>query len=271
MMITKRVIKKRPTTAKKRPVKKVSRSARKYTTKDAHRLSTNTPLITGEQIYFTPEKANRWLRERNPTNRTMLMGRVRAMAKDMREGRWLETGQPIMLDNKGMLITGQKRLMAVVLSGISQTFFVTTGTPMERANLVDRGQAQSARDLASRLTGRAHSPQEQMLVRGMYALNGQLRPTADDIADLLVQHNDILALAVQEMQRISKTKALYMVAAAICHQLTVEPDDVELFGKVEIFAKMLAMELAPTEPEEIWNKGAPFKKAMVKALEVVLR
>jgi hypothetical protein len=110
-----------------------------------------------------------------------------------------------------------------------------------------------------------------MLVRGMYALQGKLKPNIDDIADMLVEHDVILAHAVEEMQRITKTKALYMVAAAICHRLTIKQDELELFGKVERFTETLIVKLAPEDPDEIWNKGAVFKRAMATALEVVLR
>jgi hypothetical protein len=88
---------------------------------------------------------------------------------------------------------------------------------------------------------------------------------------MLVEHDVILAHAVEEMQRITKTKALYMVAAAICHRLTIKQDELELFGKVERFTETLIVKLAPEDPDEIWNKGAVFKRAMATALEVVLR
>lgn len=49
---------------------------------------------------------------------------VDTLAADMREGRWVDTHEPIAMSVDGNLIDGQHRLAAVVLSGVGQWFWV---------------------------------------------------------------------------------------------------------------------------------------------------
>lgn len=57
-------------------------------------------------------------------NRARRQKHVEVMAADMREGRWVDTHEPIAMSVDGNLIDGQHRLAAVVLSGVGQWFWV---------------------------------------------------------------------------------------------------------------------------------------------------
>jgi hypothetical protein len=231
------------------------------TTKDAHRLA-GVPLIQDETVWMTPELAKAHI-DQNEGNRDVNWRRVKIIQKDMEEGRWKFHAQGIILDAKGNLLTGQKRLWAIVMSGISQWMRVSKGSPPDTAHLIDRGVSQSSRDLATRATKRKHSPTEGSLVRGIYAFEGVLRPNADKISEYIVKHDDGLGLAMKKTKGIKKTKSVLMTMAAICVL-----GDPELYGLLEEMANVLEDRLKPSLPEDCWNRGAAFTMAMQKAVKI---
>lgn len=95
-----------------------------------------------------PEEAQKFL-DSQIRNRTVRQSKVKAMARDMVEGRWGFNGDPIRFDvDSGELIDGGHRLRAVVQSGTKQHFVVValpapvretidTGTPRSLADLLD--------------------------------------------------------------------------------------------------------------------------------------
>ena len=151
--------------------------------KDQYRLE-GVPLIQDETVLITPKKAEEIL-EKNPTNRPVNWNKVRQFEKEMKLGKWKFHAQGIIIDSNGNLLTGQKRLWAVIRCGIPQYFRISKGSPPETAPYIDRGAPQSSRDLASRETERKHSPTEASIVRAILALDGNARPTPDQIAEKL--------------------------------------------------------------------------------------
>lgn len=190
----------------------------------------------------------------------------------MVKGEWKFHAQGIILDKQGNILTGQKRLWAIIYSGVPQYMRISKGSPQETADFIDRGTSQTSRDLASRKTERKHSPMEQSISRGMLALHGNIKPTVDDIANCLSKKSEILESAIKNTRRIKKTKACYMVMAAICELCDEEDKDVVwAFGMMSDFAEKLETELYPVKAEACWNKGAAFTLAMEKAISVCKR
>ena len=74
---------------------------------------------------------------------------VDTLAADMREGRWVDTHEPIAMSVDGNLIDGQHRLAAVVLSGVGQWFWVAVyDTHQTAIGLpIDRGVQRNNADL----------------------------------------------------------------------------------------------------------------------------
>jgi hypothetical protein len=227
-------------------------------TKDQHRLA-GIPLIQDETVNVTPALAKQML-NRNKNNRPVNWNKVEAFKKDMEDGNWKFHAQGIILDNNGNLLTGQKRLWAIVLSGKSQYFRISRGSPQDTASLIDRGVPQTSRDLASRLTERKHSPTEQSIVRGILAHKGEIRPSADDIALEISKYDEILKLAMKNARGIKKTKQLLMILAAICLL-----GRKELFPEIEYLADLLEKGLYPADAKSCWKRGAAFPLAMEKA------
>jgi len=236
-------------------------------TKDAIRLTSDVPLITDVTELITPEVAEKML-NRNKHNRPINWNKVDQFIKVMKEGKWKFHAQGIILDGDGNLLTGQKRLCAIMLSGISLHMRVSRGSPSDTAPLIDRGITQSSRDLGSRGTGRKHSPSEATITRGILALRGNIKPSLDDIANVIIEKDKSLGMAIEQTRRIKKTKPLLMVLAAICSYDVPEEIKLHLFGRaVTLSAKLEPILTIPAD--KCWNRGAAFTLAMKKAQEVV--
>lgn len=79
----------------------------------------------------TPAMAQAWLNNNHPKNRKMSRASIARLAKDMLDGNWLLTHQGVCLGRNGVLIDGQHRLSAVVLSGAAVEMLVTTDDSLE--------------------------------------------------------------------------------------------------------------------------------------------
>ncbi len=93
-------------------------------------------------VLVTPELAAQWL-ERNRINCTPSPAVVARYAWDMSHERWDLTEEPIAFDSDGYLVQGQHRLMAVVKSGVSVSFYLAENAPGIWATR-DRGYSRRA-------------------------------------------------------------------------------------------------------------------------------
>ena len=234
---------------------------------DSHRINNEKeiPLITDTTEYITPVVAGKMLR-RNKANRPINWNKVEEYRRIMEAGEWKFHSQGIILDEKGNVLTGQKRLWAIIYSDKPQYMRISKGTPSDRANLIDRGTSQSSRDLAGRDTKRKHSPMEASLARAILSVSGNTKPSLDEIATEMVNYSDLLSRALKQTRGTKKTKAMLMVLGALCLL-----DRGDLFGVAEVLAGELEKSLAPTLPEKCWNRGAAFTLAMEKAKKICNR
>jgi hypothetical protein len=92
--------------------------------------------------------AKEWLPHVPERQRSVREGRVEAMARALREGRFMScTGSTIVFDREGRCIDGQHRLQAIARSGVATTSFVVTGVSPEAIHYLDHGvAARSAAD-----------------------------------------------------------------------------------------------------------------------------
>ena len=192
--------------------------------------------------------------------------------KMMLTGEWKFHSQGIILDDKNNILTGQKRLWAVILSGIPQYFRVSRGTPSNTSHLIDRGTPQSARDLASRLSERKHSPTEGSIARAMFAVDKKIRPSVDEMAFKIVECSELLEIATKQLRGTKKTKGILMITGAICW-LAHHKDSsyIDLFALTTELERELNNELSPMVADECWNKGIAFTMAMNKSIEICKR
>ena len=96
---------------------------------------------------ITPDVAQFILENNNVANyRKINKKTVLLYARDMKDGRWQETGVPIVIDENGILTDGQHRLAAIVESGIAQKMLVVEGVPAG-TNAYDIGRSRTYGDL----------------------------------------------------------------------------------------------------------------------------
>lgn len=225
-------------------------------------------LIVDTTELITPDAA-RALLTRNHHNRPINWRKVEQYADAMRAGEWRLHGQGIMLDKNENILTGQKRLWAVVYSGVSVYFRVSRGNSPDVATLIDRGDPQTARDLAGRITERRHAPTEISIARAWSALMGNAKPNAEQLALIVAANSDILGLISTGLRRVPKRKALIMVAGAL---LSLETNIAEpQIGRLQSLADAFELALLPHRPEDCWNRGAAFTMGMEKAADIVAR
>lgn len=237
-------------------------------TADALRVGASVPLITDTTELITPTVAREMLR-RNTANRPINWRKVEEYASIMASGRWELHAQGIVLDTEANVLTGQKRLWAVIYADTNVYMRVSRGNPATTGRLLDRGTPQNSRDLASRGTGRKHSPTEASIARAALALTGTTRPSTDQLADAIEAHAQASEAVLAETSGTKKTRSVLMVLAAIC---AVAPDVLrarELAKHTSRFASALDAALAPHTAESCWGKGAAFGLAMDHARRIV--
>jgi hypothetical protein len=229
-------------------------------------VSAEVPLIVTTTELISPDMAKEILTH-NHKNRPVNWRKVEEYAVIMREGRWRLHDQGIMLDTEGNVLTGQKRLWAIIKAGVNIYMRVSRGNPSETAQLIDRGVPQSSRDLASRETGRMHSPMESSLARAILVLRGNLKPSSDDVAAVLLEFVASMATLLAQTRGSRKSRELLMVMAAL---LVHHQDDVASYiTHLPILVDQLRAALLPRTANECWGRGAAFSLAMEQARRLV--
>lgn len=236
-------------------------------TNDAIRIAGKVPLIVDKTELITPEIAQEMLKKNN-NNRPINWNKVEEYADIMRKGEWKLHSQGIILDPSGNILTGQKRLWAIIYSDTAVYMRVSRGCPSNTVRLIDRGTPQTSKDLASRETKRKHSTTELSIARAMLILSGK-KPTADAIADIMIERSEDLATVLKESKGTKKTRAVLMVLAAIIQSTTNTQNLIRLTKEIEILAHNLERQLEPANAEKCWGRGAAFSLAMEQARKII--
>lgn len=125
-----------------RMIRRLRRNAPKHT--PATQRKPMTILASVETI--TPEIAAVLLGA-NPDNRKASGNIVEQYAGDMRNGRWLVTGEPVIISGDGLLNDGQHRMMAVCKAGVSVQMMVVRGVERDSRSALGIGKPRSAGDI----------------------------------------------------------------------------------------------------------------------------
>lgn len=83
--------------------------------------------------------------QHNNVNRNISKDRVKCYAKDLKEGNWQLSGDPIVIDENGNLKNGQHRLSAIVSANTPMTTVVLRDQPVG-VSVYDRGRNRSVSD-----------------------------------------------------------------------------------------------------------------------------
>lgn len=110
--------------------------------------STPSPRsITAEIERITPAVAEDLL-EANSVNRGLRQQTVEAYRRDMEQGRWIMTGEPIQFSRTGQLLNGQHRMTALAGSTVETgiDFLVVHGLPDLAQQAMDQGAPRGVAD-----------------------------------------------------------------------------------------------------------------------------
>jgi hypothetical protein len=151
-----------------------------------------------KRILVTPEQAGRWLEESNTHNRVIRPGVVKRYAEAMAAGKWLDTHQGIAFDDRGVLVDGQHRLLAVVRAGVAVWMNITYGVPLENQIVVDDPAVRSQAD-AIKLAGHADLTNGHVAVARRMKDGAAVGPKPDkqDMRDFIDKYFDGIDFAVR--------------------------------------------------------------------------
>lgn len=103
--------------------------------------------VTASVETITPAKAEEYLAH-NVKNRTIRKRHLEKMVHDLEKGRWHMNGSSIVFDDAGILLDGQHRLNACVITNEPMTVVVVRGVAPTAQQTIDNNVSRSANDVA---------------------------------------------------------------------------------------------------------------------------
>lgn len=149
-------------------------------------------------IEVTPQLASSWLGECNTHNRHVVEAHVNRLARDMKAGRWILTHQGIAFSPNRVLLDGQHRLWAVVMSETTVPMRVFFNQPEGTLPAIDGEILARTNDAVITLAGGMGTVTKGVLatLRAMIAgLNRCERMTAGEETPHLVTHRKAIEFA----------------------------------------------------------------------------
>jgi hypothetical protein len=166
----------------------------------------NDRFFQGSQPYsliveVTPALAAKWLGECNTHNRKLVDQHVDRLARDMKAGRWRLTHQGIAFSAQRVLLDGQHRLWAVVLSDVTVRMRVFFNEPQESLASIDVIRARSNDEILSLAGGVGTvSKSELATLRAMLAGMGNYdRMPPGQEGEFLARHRQAVQFAHQAL------------------------------------------------------------------------
>lgn len=102
--------------------------------------------LVSEMELITPILAEQYL-ETNQNNRKVNKRLVAEYAKQIRDGEWLQNGESIKFSEDGVLLDGQHRLQAIILSETPCEVLVIRGLSKESSKTIDTGKRRNRSDV----------------------------------------------------------------------------------------------------------------------------
>jgi hypothetical protein len=180
---------------------------RTATTMLVHGLLSSEEAETFRPANVTVESLARLLVTANAArNRKVSMPHVLKLARDMTDGHWYFTGDPVKIDDDDFVIDGQHRLLAIIKSGIAQHLAVLREAARDVQLVTDIGRSRTARDQltirgSSNTTNAAAGAKLLLKWRSGSIMNSQYQPTIPEIV-MLVESTPELIEACQRVMKI---------------------------------------------------------------------
>jgi hypothetical protein len=148
-------------------------------------------------LEVSPELASQWLSENNSHNRKLVEAHVERLAHEMKAGRWQLTHQGIAFSTKGVLLDGQHRLWAIVMSETTVPMRVFLNQPEETLGAIDSIRARTNDEIITLAGGLGTVTRVELAtLRAMIAgLNNCERRLPGEEARLLAEHRKAIQFA----------------------------------------------------------------------------
>ncbi len=203
-------------------------------------MTDNSVVASVETI--TPTVAAQLL-ELNEGNRLLRPRHVQRLARDMAQGRFVLTGEPIIV-NGDRLLDGQHRLEACVLSGVAIQCLVVRGISSEAMPMIDKGISRTLgdtlgwKDTPNRNQAAAVVRRVAALIDGV-TLRDTGKVTLYTDQQLVAMYDvlgDDIQVAIKRAAKVSKAvgRPITVWAVALCW-LSLNSDD----DQVEAFTELL--------------------------------
>ena len=188
---------------------------------------------------ITPEIAAQYL-SRNAKNRSIRKQEVEAYVREIKRGTFALTHQGIAFDERGYLIDGQHRLMAIATAGIPVQMVVSRGVVPTALTVIDRGASRTIRDVVT-LNSTESGENYSMLRNGvMLSAMSQLascgyrkmKLTPNEIMKLFEAFNEHVGVAYRHGINKTLNRSQIISAAIAAMQCGVSHDNVEKFFRV---------------------------------------
>lgn len=203
--------------------------------KDGQRLA--VPGGHLEVLAIDPAFAAELMKHKHPNQRGVRARHVEALARDMGDGRWRSTMDPLRLDEELRVIDGQHRLLAIIKSGTTQKFLVAILNDPEAFYAIDQGIVRSLNDirttLGKKVISRTISGAILLEHRGFSASRQQKllsKEDTDRVLDAFPFMDEVV-----ELYRVGKKAKIYGVgsmAAAIAAMRVNKPEAMKFFSSV---------------------------------------
>ena len=196
--------------------------------------TTTKPHVVLMQI--TPTMAENWLENANVSNRKISDAHVNHLARDMKEGRWVQTHEGIAFDPNGTLLDGQHRLWAIIEADKTIAMNVWFNVPPEALLAIDSGKPRSMVDILR--LGR-HASQvnrnELAILRAMLSgYNSPVKMTAQETADALDRHRDAIHFAIKHLPTVKARGLCNSITRAVLARAFygIHPEHLAEFGEI---------------------------------------
>jgi hypothetical protein len=194
----------------------------------------------------TPEIAG-WLLDLNKGNRPMNSSAVRRFCDILEQGRWRNTGEPVIVSREAILNDGQHRLSAIYESEVAAEMDVRFGVPRDVFYVTGTGTRRTAANVVA-IAGHANATKQAGMARllhyhdlGQMALHAQ-KTDNDTVLEVIGRNPLIGEVAAMTSRFTFKPARTCAFGFALVLAARVAPMD-----RVATFANSVATGLAASE------------------------
>lgn len=199
-------------------------------------------------VDVTPDLASEWLSSCNTHNRKLVDAHVERLANEMRAGRWQLTHQGIAFSSNRVLIDGQHRLWAVMISNITVPMRVYFNEPPDTLAVVDTVRPRTNDEIISLAGGMGTVTQRELAtLRAMIAgLGSYERMTAGQESEVLACHREAVAFALDILPKSRFRGVATSVVRGVLARAFYSADH----GKLRHFADVLQSGFGADESDQ---------------------